>query len=252
LILGLGLAATGVLGQTNAAAPAQARAVADVRATFHEARERYQKEPGNVEAVWQFGRACFDLAEQATNKTERAAIAEQGIAACRKSLEHQSNSAPLHYYLGMDLAELAQTKELGALKLVSQMRHEFSVVRDLDEHFDQAGADRNLGMLYRDAPSLISIGNRGKAKQHLQRAVELVPDYPGNRLEMIDAYVKWSERPAAQRELKALEDSLPRARSAFSGPAWAGSWTDWEQQLQQFKKKLGTPAKPLEAPSKSK
>jgi tetratricopeptide (TPR) repeat protein len=226
--------------------------VADVRTTFNEARERYQKEPENLEAVWQFGRACFDLAEQATNKTERAAIAEQGIAACRKNLEHQSNSAPLHYYLGMDLAELAQTKELGALKLVSQMRHEFSAARDLDEHFDQAGADRNLGMLYRDAPSLISIGNRAKAKQHLQRAVALAPDYPGNRLELLDAYLKWSERAEAQRELKALEDSWPRARTAFSGPAWASSWIDWEEQLRQFKKKLGTPTKPVESPSKSK
>ena len=35
-------------------------------------------------AAWQFGRACFDLAEFATNNTERASLAEQGIAACRQ------------------------------------------------------------------------------------------------------------------------------------------------------------------------
>ena len=53
------------------------------RRNFQEAQARYRKAPGEATAAWQFGRACFDLAEFATNKTERASLAEQGIAACR-------------------------------------------------------------------------------------------------------------------------------------------------------------------------
>ena len=46
---------------------------------------------------------------------------QQGIAAAKQAVSRASNSAPAHYYLGMDLAQLAQTKSLGALKLVGQM-----------------------------------------------------------------------------------------------------------------------------------
>src|SRR5204863_9133981 len=99
-----------------------------------------------------------------------------------------------HYYLGMNLAQLAQTKMLGALKIVTQMEREFSIVRDLDEEFDQAGADRNLGLLYRDAPAIGSIGSRGKARQHLEHAVKLAPPSPENRLNLIETYLKWGER----------------------------------------------------------
>src|SRR6185369_6107731 len=96
----------------------------------------------------------------------------------RDAVARASNSAPAHYYLGMNLAQLAQTKFLGALKIVSEMETEVSIVRDLDAKFDDAGADRNLGLLYRDAPAIGSIGSRPKAREHLQSAVKLAPGSP--------------------------------------------------------------------------
>src|SRR6266496_3386808 len=47
------------------------------------ARQHYEASPTNRVAAWEFARACFDRAEYATNNAERAAIAMQGIAACR-------------------------------------------------------------------------------------------------------------------------------------------------------------------------
>jgi hypothetical protein len=79
----------------------------DVTGDFDRQRE-YKRESHT--AAWQFGRACFDLAEFATNNTERASLAEQGIAACRQAMARESNSAPAHYYLGMNLGQLAETK----------------------------------------------------------------------------------------------------------------------------------------------
>jgi tetratricopeptide (TPR) repeat protein len=127
---------------------------------------------------------------------------------------------------------------LGALKIVGQMEREFSLVRELDPKFDQAGADRNLGLLYRDAPSIGSIGSRTKAKECLKRAVALAPQYPENRLNLIETYHKWGDRPDAQRELKALEEIWPRARKNFTGEAWEGSWADWEPRLKKLQKQL--------------
>ena len=226
--------------ETNFAAYAQR--------SFQEAEVRYREKPGEGTAAWQFGRACFDLAEFATNSTQRSFLAEQGIAASRLAISCQSNSAPAHYYLAMNLGQLARTKLLGALKLVDQMELEFNRAHDLDERIDCAGPDRNLGQLYRDAPVIGSVGSRTRAREHLQRAVELAPLYPGNRLILIEAYLNWGESTGAARELQILEECWPAARANFAGEAWAAKWADWEPQLNKLKKKIEDPKRPLGAP----
>ena len=138
----------------------------------------------------------------------------------------------------MNLAQLAQTKSLGALKLVGQMEREFTLAGKLDKQFDFAGADRNLGLLYRDAPAIGSIGSRSKARQHLERAVELAPKYPENRLNLAEAYLKWGDRDGARSQLKAVEELWPGARTNLVGAAWASSWADWQARLDKLKGKL--------------
>src|SRR5260370_16378550 len=50
------------------------------------------------------------------------------------------------------------------------------------------------------APSWISIGSKSKARKHLIHAVELAPNYPENRLNLAEGYVKWSDRVGVRRE----------------------------------------------------
>jgi len=237
------------LALANPGAARAANSPADTaRQYLEQAQQRFQAAPDNVEAAWQFARACFDLAEFATKNAERAKLAEQGIDASRKALARDSNSAPAHYYLGMDLGQLARTRGLSALKLVNQMEREFNQARLLDEHFDHSGPDRNLGLLYRDAPSIGSIGSRSHAREHLKRAVELAADYPENRLDLIESLWKWGDKEAARRELAALEESLPAARAKLTGAAWAASWTDWDAQRATWQKRILGSDKKLEAP----
>lgn len=218
-----------------------------VRRTYWQALAAYNAHTNQVQTAWEFGRACFDVGEVATNSTERAAFAEEGIAACQQAVANDPQSAAAHYYLAMDLGQLARTRGIGALKLVKQMEKEFLKAAELDSHFDHAGPDRNLGMLYRDAPSIASVGNRSKATHHLEKAVELAPDYPENRIALIEASLAWHDRYAVAREMKALEAMLPAARQQFSGPAWTSSWQDWDSRLKTIRKRL-TPVNVLEAP----
>ena len=81
----------------------------------------------------------------------------------------------------------------------------------------------------------------------LKRAVELAPRYPENRLNLIEAYLKWGEPNNARRELAALEDLWPGARANFVGEAWAASWADWEARLNRLRKKIQGSAKGHEA-----
>ena len=211
---------------------------------FQESRVRFLANNNNATNAWQFGRACFDLAELATNNATKAEVAEQGIAACRRSVALESNSAPAHYYLGMTIGQLADTKRnMAALKMVKEMEREFMAARELDAPFDFAGANRNLGLLYLDAPTIISIGSRSKARSHLQRAVELAPEFPENHLNLIETLLKWSDYEAARRALKALEKIWPEAEKQFPGDAWAVNWLDWEKRLNAAKKKIAANTK---------
>jgi tetratricopeptide (TPR) repeat protein len=238
---------------TNQIMASRVQSKADIAARadriYREARSRFQAETNNAEAAWQFGRACFDVADSATNNAERAQIAGQGIAACRQLLARDSNSVAAHYYLGMNLGQFADAKRnASAFKFVKEMEREFQAARSLDEKFDYAGPDRNLGLLYREALIIISVGSRSKARQHLQRAVELAPDYPENRLNLVEACLKWGDHNGAQRELKTLADLWPGARRTFSGEAWAASWMDWEPRLKNAKTISGEASEAIETP----
>ena len=64
---------------------------------FDQSQAAYQRDTNNVDTAWQFARATFDLANQATKSSERAEIAQQGIAVARQAVAMASNSAPAHY-----------------------------------------------------------------------------------------------------------------------------------------------------------
>jgi len=230
-------------GASDGSAPAPTAA----RRAFDAAKSEYQLHPDDATAAWHFARASFDLADEATKSSDRADLALQAIKACNEALVKTPNSAPLHYYLGLNQGQLARTRSLGALKLVDQMEIEFTKAISLDSALDYAGPDRTLGLLYRDAPAWASIGNRTKARQHLQRAVELAPEYPENRLVLIESEIKWGDRKSARQDLKVLQDAWNAARAKFNGASWSASWSDWEARLEKIKKNLEDPPR-LESP----
>ena len=216
-----------------------------------EARTAALAESKNSELAWKHSRACFDAGEFAPSDTRRAEFALQGIDAARKALVLDPNLASAHYYLGMNLGQLARTKKLGALKLVDEMESSFYAVVRLNPRFDFAGAHRCLGLLYRDAPGWpISVGNRSKARQHLGKAVALSPDYPDNWLCFIEAYVSWGERERARTHYQAFQEHLKAARKRFTGIEWKTSWESWDERLKAIQAKLQ--AETFESPKGTK
>ena len=209
-------------------------------AEYHRAQTRFQSNTNDPAAAWQFARACFEFNDFATNNAGRAELANQGIAACRQLLARKSNSAPGHYYLAIELGQLADTKRnMAAFKMVKEMEREFKTAGDLDEHFDYAGPARCLGLLYRDAPGWpMSIGSRHKAREWLEQAVQLAPDYPENRLNLVESYWQWKDHEAAGNELKTLDALWPSAQTNFTGEAWERSWNDWSTRREVARKKL--------------
>ena len=198
-----------------------------------QAQKLFQADQNNPTNAWLFARACFEVGEQATNATQRAAVARLGIAASQHLLARDPKSAPGHYALALNDGELADAEapSLAAYKLVHEIESEFKTAAALDEKFDHAGPARCLGLLYRDAPGWpLSIGNKHKSREWLDRAVTLAPDYPENYLNLAIAHLRWHERNEAERALKKLEVIWPAAQTNFTGVAWERSWHDWTKQ----------------------
>ncbi len=216
---------------------------------YENAQLTSQVNTNDANAAWELGRACFDMSTVQKSSANEALFAQEGITACRRSLTLNTNSAPAHYYLGMDIGQYADTKRnLSAFRMVKEMEREFLLALGLDKDFDYAGPDRNLGLLYFNAPVLASIGSRSKARQHLEAAVKLAPGFPENQLNLIEVYLKWDYRTEALRQYDELEKTWPDAQRAFIGVPWAMSWADWNKRLDAIRKKLDKNPKTNEPP----
>ncbi len=207
--------------------------VFEVRAqkAYAETKAAYAAAKDKDEPAWNLGRTCFDLAEFAPDDDTRESLALEGIAACRSLITRSPKSAPGHYYLAMNSGQLARTKTLGALPLVREMELLFQKSAELDKKFDYAGATRNLGILYFEAPGWpTSIGSRSKAKVNLIKCVELSPEYPDNHLYLMEAYLKWHDEKGLSKAVSAYREMLPKARETFTGERWEESWQSWEKR----------------------
>lgn len=205
----------------------------------YEAARKAAAATNSVENLWQLGRAAYDRAETIPRDKGKAQVAEIGISACLAAIEQNPASAPAHYYLALCFGQLAQTKTFGALRLVREIQSEFERARVLDESFDHAGADRGLGMLFLEAPGWpTSIGDRKKARAHLEHAVLVAPTYPDNRLSLLELLIRLKDQRAASAEFIQLETLWPEAKRQFSGPEWADAWSDWEARKKRIEGKL--------------
>jgi hypothetical protein len=197
---------------------------------FDLAQKNYLADTNSTAAALELARTSFDLADLAANNSRRAEIARTGIAVCRQWLAHAPKSAPGHYYLAMNLGELAQAEapSIAAYKLVHEVEREFTEAAELDVRFDHAGPARSLGELYLQAPGWpFSVGSKHKAREWLERAAALAPDYPENQLNLAEAQLKWRQREALEKTMKNLDAGWPAARTNFTGEAWEQSWLDW-------------------------
>jgi len=220
-----------------------------IQAEYRRAQSEYHARTNDAAAAWQFARACYDMGDFAADDHQRESLANQGIAVCRQILGNDPKSAPGHYYLAMNMGQLARTKMLGALKLVKEMEVEFKAALDLNDHLDFGGPARSLGMLYRDAPGWpTSVGNKRKASTYLEQAMKIAPDFPENRMSLIETYLKWRDTDSSKRELDALDAAWPAAQKSLTGQQWERDWADWTARREDARKKLADLTGPVRSP----
>lgn len=216
----------------------KATARAEAAKALENAEARYKTDPGIPDNLWQLGRACFDLAEFPRDKKEQAELAERGIELCKKATALAPTNAAAYYYLGLNYGQLSRTKGIGALRIVGPMQKAFEVCITLDETFDNAGPHRNLGYLFRDAPGWAGIGDRAKARHHLERAVKLAPEHLENHLALLEGRIKWGEKEKARAELAHIRKLWPAAKAKAVTASQKVAWAEWEELLEKLAAKL--------------
>lgn len=217
--------------------------------SFLQAHTNHLAATNQYQPAWLFALAAFDWADAQSNDRDRAGIAQLGIDACHAALALQTNGAEAHYFLALNLGQLAQTKTLGALRIVPRIEQAFLAALASDQTIDNAGPDRGLGLLYFEAPGWpTSVGNRTKARKHLLHAVELAPLYPGNRLALAEALLEWRERSAARDQLDAIDRDWTTNRTRLAGPKWDADWRVWLSRRNSLAGRLKRPSIALDPP----
>jgi len=237
--------AAAVIGSAPICAAAAETAPTRAERNYQQAQQRLRQSPTNLTLLVEFSRAAFEWAELAPKDDQRAEVAQRGMEAARRVIGQSSTNAAARYWLAMNMGQFARTKMFAALKLVREMEAEFLRARELDRMVDYAGPDRSVGLLYRHTPGWpTSIGSKKKARQHLERAVELVPAFPENHLCLLESYAEWDEKENFHRQFKKTAEALEAARAKYKGPEWEPSWADWEKRFANMKAKatkLGVP-----------
>ena len=205
---------------------------------FDKAWTAFEADTNSTTAACEVGRTSSALATLATNDTQRAAVAKRGISVCRHLLSLETNSVPGHYYLAINLGQLAKAEapSLSSYRLVHEVEQEFLTTARLDPEYDFAGPARALGQLYFQAPGWpLSIGSKSKSREWLERAAAIAPGYPGNQLNLVEAELKWRQREAVEATLKKMDAIWPAAKTNFVGEAWQESWLDWDTRRDAVK-----------------
>lgn len=160
---------------------------------------RFESEGSSTEDAWQLARVAFDYGEHLDPSDLKESVAKQGIAAGRACIQQSADLAEGHYYLALNLGQLARCRRLGALKLVREMEKAILKARELNASLDFAGPDRCLGRLYLQAPGWpASVGSSRKAMEHLIEALRIHPEYSGNALQLVHACLEMNRPEEAE------------------------------------------------------
>ncbi len=105
-------------------------------------------------------------------------------------------------YLGMCRGALA------SLASIDPFKRSMEVVLKENENFYFGGPHRAIGRLYHQAPGWpISIGNKNKAFEHLEKCVQLAPNFMNNRLYLAELLIDMGKKDKAVEHLNFCKDT---------------------------------------------
>jgi len=155
-----------------------------------------------LQVLARLARASFFLGDLVDGR-ERRRYYEQGQQHAQTILTEFPGRVEGHYWLGLNLAGLADANRLAGRRLLPKILAALEQAAAIDPAYDQAGAYRVLGRIYYEAPGRpLSVGDNAKAIRLLERAVQLAPANATNHLYLAEALLKAGREEEAKGELQ--------------------------------------------------
>jgi tetratricopeptide (TPR) repeat protein len=149
------------------------------------------------EADWRLSRSFFFLGQQTGDQSYYS----QGIDAGRQAIATNSELVEGHFWIGVNLALLAQgTRSPATLLKLREARHELNRAAGIDESYHAAGPLRVLGRLDHRTPGWLG-GDKSAARQHYERAIEIAPTNTVTRLFYAELLIDVGMNERAQEQL---------------------------------------------------
>jgi tetratricopeptide (TPR) repeat protein len=128
---------------------------------------------------------------------------EEGVSWGEKGVEVNEGSLESNFWLAVNYGSFGQEKGImKSLSLITPIKQCAEKVIDIDESYFYGGPWRVLGRLYNKAPGFpFSIGDNKKAKECLEKAVELGPKFYLNHLFLAEFYISNWETAKAKEHL---------------------------------------------------
>ncbi|MDJ0780829.1 MAG: hypothetical protein QNJ22_02605 [Desulfosarcinaceae bacterium] len=135
------------------------------------------------ELQWRLIRAYYNYYDELTERgrrDEQRWAAERGFALAATAYARHPDKIEMVYYYGAIGLCYLDFHRVKALFLIDDIIAAFKRARELDPTIDDAGPDRNLGLLYHELPWPLK--NRQRAWRHLEAAAQIAPERAANRL----------------------------------------------------------------------
>jgi len=181
-------------------------------------------------------RLCLHLAEREADQGKRELLAAEGVSFAEAAIAHGGDGdGAVHYYLATNLGLAVREHITLAMDNLGRLETELKRAVALSPELDDGGPLRVLGALYLKAPAWPSgIGDRDKALELLEQAVNKHPGHPLNHL--FYAQALWeddSEGNAArvQAELATGLRLLEEGHWGYRKAAWRKEFDDFQQEM---------------------
>jgi len=190
---------------------------------LEKARRLVTERPGTLalfEVEWRLARAAFLVAEDTREANERLAWRLKGEDAAEAAQRERPDRVEGYYYDAGLKGRRAEQGGFGGIVLAGTVRKLGEKAAELDPHFEEAGAERLLGMLFAKAPPWpTSFGDIDTALEHARRAVAL-SDYPLNHLMLAEVLHESGDAAAARIEIERVLSAPKVGRWATEGERW--------------------------------
>lgn len=186
-------------------------------------------EPNNGEAAWRAARALFHLAMSDDTKAER--LSARCIDVSEVAVKNTTRAEPFYFH-ALCMGARAQARYVEGLDLVKRMVASGKRAVELDERTLHGGPHRLLGGIYLRAPAWpASVGDLDAALEHLERAIEIAPDWAENHLLLAEALLEDDREEEARA-------ALDRAKALMDRPEAEGWRATWQQDVAKVEARL--------------